>query len=429
MKICMVFFDFQEFGGLEEYATALAVGLQQHGHQVSMLSAAWVPPDNQYLHRLQENGIPLVQPPKWISLLASDWETKEKALDRAMWLFAPLAYLLAFGVTLFTKKSWRQAVQSGRNWLKGQLMDRVLAPDRRKPLARLLLSWWRYRWHPDLLHIHGYTTNLLFAIDWAASKHLPVAYEEHQTPDPQFDWWAGFQDTINKASRVVAVSETSALALRSVCGVTQPIVVRNPLLSDPKEAGWQEQVVAQNGRRSLVVTTVARLYVTKGLVYLLDAIVRVREKYPDTQFRVYGDGPLRQELLAHAEQLGLDGEQIFVGAFDHRDLGKIMASTDIFAMSSVLEGQPLAVVEAMAYGCPIVTTAVGGIPELIQDGVNGLLCESKDPSCLAEHIRKLIDDPSLRVALGQAARRSYEQSPFQPAAVSAYLLSVYEDMI
>ena len=101
-------------------------------------------------------------------------------------------------------------------------------------------------------------------------------------------------------------------------------------------------------------------------------------------------------------------KDIFVGAFTSREeLSRIMAGTDIFLMSSILEGQPLGVVEAMAYGCPIVTTAVGGIPELIQDGVNGLLCPPEDPQCLAEKIKLMLDDdPALRQRLGTAARAS-----------------------
>jgi glycosyltransferase involved in cell wall biosynthesis len=178
------------------------------------------------------------------------------------------------------------------------------------------------------------------------------------------------------------------------------------------------------------VTTVARLYVTKGLTYLLETIALVRRSHPATEFHVYGDGPLREELLAHAARLGLDGPAIFRGPFTNRaQLSRIMADTDVFLLSSVLEGQPLVVVEAMAYGCAILATTVGGVPELIQDGTNGLLCPPKDPHCLARKLTTLLDDPGLRARLGQAARRSYEASPFQPAAVGREFISVYEDML
>jgi glycosyltransferase involved in cell wall biosynthesis len=134
--------------------------------------------------------------------------------------------------------------------------------------------------------------------------------------------------------------------------------------------------------------------------------------------------------MNRATRLGLDGKSIFPGAFTTREqLTQIMTHTDIFLLSSVLEGQPLVIVEAMAYGCPIVTTNVGGIPELIQDNVNGLLCSPEDPECLAQKIKLLIDDPALRQRLGQAARKSYEQSPFQPQAVSSRFIAVYGEVL
>lgn len=426
----MVFYDMQDFGGLEEYAATLAVGLQQQGHEVSSLSAAWVPPDNQYLRRFRENRVPLAQPPRWLSHPASHWPAKEQILALVMWLLCPLVFLLGTGLYLRRTNSWRKCLSSAQGWLRRQLMTRVIGPDRRRLLARFLLSWWRMRWRPDLLHIHGYTTNLLFAIDWAHARGVPVVYEEHQTPDAQFDWWQGFQDSINKATRVVAVSEKSAEALRAVCGVTRPIVVRPPLLPDPEASCTGRTGRYQQHNESLRVTTVARLYVTKGLTFLLEAIAQVLVTHPATQFRVYGEGSLREELLAYSHKLGLDGDAIFVGAFTERAaLSKIMAQTDLFVMSSVLEGQPLALVEAMAYGCPIVATRVGGIAELISDGINGLLCEPCNPACLAQQIKTLIEDPVQRQQLGRAARRSYEQGPYQPVSVCDRFISLYNEVL
>ena len=430
MKIGMIFYDMQEFGGLEEYAVTLAVSLQRQGHQVNVLSAAWVPSDNQYLHRLRQDNVQIVQLPKWLSLTASDWPTKEKILNMMTLLLTPSIFVLGTLFSLIRRKSWRQSIVSTRNWVRGQLMDRLIGPDRRKPLARMLLNTWRARWQPDVLHIQGYTTSLLFVIDWAHAKGIPVVYEEHQTPDAQFNWWNSFQNTINKATTVVAVSEKSAEALRTVCGVTRPIVVRSPLLPDPLASGWHKNGKSHQGSQPLRFTTVARLYVTKGLTYLLDAIAQVKQVHPNAEFRVYGEGPLRQELLAQAQQLGLDGNAIFVGAFTQREeLANIMAETDIFVMSSILEGQPLGLVEAMAYGCPIVATTVGGIPELIEDGVNGLLCPPSNSDCLAQKILTLIEDPVLRLSLGQAARHSYMQGPFQPAALCEHFVSIYGDAL
>jgi glycosyltransferase involved in cell wall biosynthesis len=346
-----------------------------------------------------------------------------------MWLLNPLIYFLGSVLLVFKGRPWEQSLSSARNWLRWQLVDRF-EPSRRQPFVRLLLDWWRFYWRPDLIHIHGYTNDLLFVIDWGYTRGIPVIYEEHQTPDAQFDWWKDFAKSINKASTVVAVSEKSAQALREVCGVTQPIEVAYYMVPDPVESGWAIDDCPSKGDESIRVTTNARLYVTKGLTYLLEAITKVIAVYPTTQFRVYGDGPLRDEMLAYAEQLGLDGNKIFVGAFTSREeLSQIMAQTDIFVMSSILEGLPIAMLEAMAYGRPIVVTPVGGIPEAIEDGINGLLCMPRDPECLAEKICSLIEDPDLRRRLGHAARKSYEQGPFKPASVCSQYISIYKKVL
>ncbi|MDL1909446.1 glycosyltransferase family 4 protein [Chloroflexi bacterium CFX6] len=429
MKILMVSYDMQDFGGLEEYAVNLAIGLKGQGQEVSWLSAARVSPDNQYARRLGAADIPLVQPPAWISKPASDWDTKERILRNLMLILSPLTFFLALGLSVLKTRPPRQSLTSAHNWLKGKLMDNLIGRDYRKFLGRLLLDWWNFRWRPELLHIQGYTTTLLFVIDWARARGIPVAYEEHQTPDPQFNWWKGFENTINKASRVIAVSEKSAQGLREVCKVTRPIVVRHPLLSDPFSSGWQREYNHKSGK-PFIVTTVARLYVTKGITHLLDAAAIVKRTHPNAEFKVYGEGELRGELLAKAESLGLDGERIFVGAFTNREeLSRIMAETDVFLLPSILEGQPLVIVEAMAYGCPIVSTNVGGVPELITDGVNGLLCPPEDPGCLAEKIELLIGNAALRERLGRAARNFYENSPFEAKAAAKFFASVYGEML
>jgi glycosyltransferase involved in cell wall biosynthesis len=425
----MIVYDMLEFGGLEEFTKNLAIGIMKQGHPVSIISTSWVKPDNQYLRSMLQHGITFVQLPKWLSRLVSDWTAKERILSLCLRVLAPVVLLLGCVVALSRRRALKLSIASARNWLRGQLMNRLIGPDRRKPLIRLLLSWWNIRWHPDIFHIQGYTSTLLFAIDWAHQKHIPIIYEEHQTPDFQFDWWKDFQRTINKATLVIAVSETSAQALQRVCSVTCPIATVYYMVPDPYESGWTPE--AHDTTAGLVrITTPARLYITKGLTYLLEAITRVKAVHPAVEFKVYGDGEMRQELLSYAKQLGLDGNQIFVGPYTSREeLFRIMARTDIFVMSSVLEGLPIALLEAMSHGLPIIATPVGGIPEAIIDGVNGLLCPPRNPQCLAEKICALIENPDLRLKLGLAARNSYLKGPYRPASVCSQYISIYRSLL
>jgi glycosyltransferase involved in cell wall biosynthesis len=424
----MVMYDPQAFGGLEEYATNLAVALQARGHPVSVVSGTWVPPENQYRRRLSTAGIPFVQLPSWIFRPAYEGAAKSALATRLLLWLSPMVWLLTLGLWGLRRRPWRSAIASARGWLHAFLVMRVFHADWRPVCAQLVLAWWRIWWRPDILHIHGFfvpTSDCLFIIDWARARRLAVVYQEHQTPDASYGPASGFCQAVNQAQAVVAVSHESAEALRSVAGIHRPIFVSGPIVPDPRLAGWSAEAKRQASGVSTFVSTLARLASQKGLTYLLETIDQVGLTHPNAQFRVYGDGPLRQELLAHASQLGLDGGQIFVGAFDHSDVSGILAATDIFVLSSLLEGQPVSVIEAMAHGCPIVATRVGGIPELIRHGVNGLLCPPGDAAALAHNIRQLLDDPGLRLRLGQAARQAYDLGPFQPAAVCDYFLSIY----
>lgn len=425
----MISYDMQDFGGLEEYAVNLTAGLHALDWRVCFVSLGWVPPRNQYAVRLKGMDVPLVQAPAWISKSVSDWPTKERILGALMRLTNPLVVLLALGLSLKRRIQLREARQSAFHWLRGQIMTRWVGPDYRPQMGALLLDLWNLRWRPDILHIQGYSTSLLFVIEWAKKRNIPVVYEEHQTPDPQFNWWKGFETSINKADRVIAVSEKSAQGLREVCKVTQPIEVRNPLLPDPFHMGWRRET-GQTTPGPIRVTTIARLYVTKGLMDLLETAAVVKKSHPDVIFSVYGDGELYGELIEKAGALGLDGKAIFRGAFhDREELHNIMAGTDIFFLPSILEGQPLAIIEAMAYGCSIVSTAVGGIPELITDGINGLLCPARDPKQMAAKLTRLIEDPALRISLRNAARETYERSVFRPEMVVAHLEHIYNAVL
>jgi len=181
----------------------------------------------------------------------------------------------------------------------------------------------------------------------------------------------------------------------------------------------------------MTITTIARLIPAKGLPHLFEAIAKVREAHPTIRFLLYGDGPPRQraEIRASAERCGLETDRVFAGTYEREALPAIMAAADIFVLSSLTEGFPLAVVEAMACGRPIVATAVGGIPDLLQDGVTGILCPPGDAASLARALCRLIELPEERVRLGRAARQAYERGPFHPERAAQPYLAMYEETI
>jgi len=149
-----------------------------------------------------------------------------------------------------------------------------------------------------------------------------------------------------------------------------------------------------------LLTIIARLTEQKGHRILLDALVR--GDLARAHLLVVGDGPLRQSLESQAANLGLSARVRFVGA--RRDLGNILAATDVFVMPSFWEGLPLAMVLAMGAGVPVVATRVAGIPEVVQDGVTGLLVPPGDSGELGAALSRVVNDDTTRVLLGQAAR-------------------------
>jgi glycosyltransferase involved in cell wall biosynthesis len=428
-RIGIVVSDLLEFGGLEKIATELAIALRQEGQPVCVVSTGWAPASNQYRVNLRDHQVPYIQAPRWLHRLASDWPTKERLLARVLWACWPLIAATAAALMIGRRQSWAKSFASARGWLSHKLLGRLIGPNRHQSLARLMLTWWQWRWQPGVVHLQGYTSALLFALDWAAARRLPTVYTENQTPDPRFDWWKDFGHSINKATIVVAASDASAQALREVCQVRRPIVTFYPAVTDPVSEGHSIALRDQAPGAPLNVTTIARLSVTKGLQYLLEAIQSLNGAFPATRFRVYGDGPLRQELAEYAAKLGLRSEDLFAGTFSRAELPGIMASTDIFLMSSILEGLPLALVEAMAYGRPIIATAVGGNAEIIEDGVSGMLCPPRDPVCLSNQLKRLLGASELRTRLARAARQAYEQGGFTPTAMAQHHMAIYQQAL
>jgi glycosyltransferase involved in cell wall biosynthesis len=157
------------------------------------------------------------------------------------------------------------------------------------------------------------------------------------------------------------------------------------------------------------LVTVARMtYPAKGHDDLLHAVALVRAQVPALRVLLVGDGPREHELRRLASVLGLDDVVRFLGRRD--DVPALLARADLVCHPSRMEGLPNAVMEAMAAARPIVATAVGGTPELVQDGVHGLLVRPEEPEELAQGILTLLADPARGARMGRAARARIESS-------------------
>jgi glycosyltransferase involved in cell wall biosynthesis len=140
----------------------------------------------------------------------------------------------------------------------------------------------------------------------------------------------------------------------------------------------------------------------KALGIALEAVAAV----PDVTLVIAGDGPDRAALERQARELGLETRVRFLGSVSREQVLRLFRAADASVLSSAWENFPHTVVEALAAGCPVIATAVGGVPEVIREGENGLLVPANDVPALAAAIRRLFDDEELRRRLAQAAPES-----------------------
>jgi glycosyltransferase involved in cell wall biosynthesis len=149
-----------------------------------------------------------------------------------------------------------------------------------------------------------------------------------------------------------------------------------------------------------LVTVFSRLNPMKGLEYFLEAAVILARRFPDAHFVVTGDGAIRQNLEARARSLGIANRVTFTGF--RTDIPDLLAETSVSVLPSLSEGLSNTLLESMAAGVPVVATRVGGNPEVVEDGVSGLLVPPRDAASLAETAGRLLEDEALASRLGRA---------------------------
>jgi glycosyltransferase involved in cell wall biosynthesis len=148
------------------------------------------------------------------------------------------------------------------------------------------------------------------------------------------------------------------------------------------------------------------LQIAKGHKYLLAGIRAAVDRGCDVAYTIAGDGPDRPAIVADVERLGLSPRVTFVGAVSQGTVLELLQSHDAFALPSVGMGEaaPVAVMEAMSCGLPVICSIIGGTPDMIADGRDGLLVEQTDEAGLANAVERLARDPEMRRDLGAAAR-------------------------
>jgi len=311
-----------------------------------------------------------------------------------------------------------------------------------------LRAWLRAN-QPDLVHSHLWAANVISRIAGRMTG-VPVVSSVHN-PDHEPQAWSDGADVslITRhavkaldrwtakfgSSRMVAVSDyVRKSAGRDLHFPLQSIdLVYNPFDVDLMKAPVKDrgELLRELGLpvESQILLNVARVSPQKGLLYAVRALPEILKQYPQVHLLSVGattDPRWTSELKREAESLGVADHFHMLGA--QANVVDFLRACDIFVFPSLYEGLGIALIEAMAAGCVCVATNTGPIPEVVQDGKDGVLVPSADAEALARAICDLLGDPTRRSQLGTAAKQT-AFSKFQPKEQAERLTRVYESVI
>jgi glycosyltransferase involved in cell wall biosynthesis len=236
--------------------------------------------------------------------------------------------------------------------------------------------------------------------------HLHGEHTEAGAPLP-------LEPFIRGAHAVIATSRAVAAAAPGSATVIYPGVEIPPSAASVESRGP-------------TIGTVGRLEPIKGLGSLLEAAAVLQGRYPDLRVELAGSGTCESRLRSRAADLGLGDSVSFLGW--REDVNALHGRWHVFAQPSLHEGFGLGALEAMAAGLPVVATATGGLPELVEDGQTGLLVPAGAVDALADRLGRLLADERLRSQMGDAARRRARRS-FSVDEMAAKTARVYDRLL
>lgn len=231
---------------------------------------------------------------------------------------------------------------------------------------------------------------------------------------------------LEKSDQIITISNYNKGYIRGKFGVNKPIhIVR---------AGVRPEKFDKKFEKSDHFITVSRLIEKKGLIYALEAFSKVFEKYPKIEYHIIGSGSYNNILRKKAKELGILGNVKFLSNVSDRKLIGEVGSALGFILPCIIandgdrDGIPVGMMESMALGTPCISTNISGIPELIDNGVNGFLVEPKNPDRIAENVILLIENDDKRRKMGEVARRKII-SDFNIKKEAKKLEKIFNDLI
>lgn len=327
-----------------------------------------------------------------------------------------------------------------RGWLEDQMQNNAI------PLEHLSLTSIRSitqipklvriirQQQAHVMLIHGARVNLIGAFA-ARLAGIPSVSVEHNV-DSWRTLWA-----MNAIDRIIALLNAHRIAVSQAVGtmLSELRILPNSKISvipngidfpslnmiDRKEYLHIRQRFGFSDVHFILCTT-ARLVEQKGHRYLLDVIPRLQSDFPHIRLLLLGDGSLRSVLEEQAQTLGISDTVHFAGAVDN--VTSLLPAFDGFILPSLWEGLPIALLEAMGMGLPVIATHVAGTPEVVTDGDTGILVPPADSAALLEAISRLYTNRELRVAMAQRGQ-TYVREHHGIEKVMQHYLTVLETVV
>ncbi len=282
----------------------------------------------------------------------------------------------------------------------------------------------------DLVHAHRYKENLLATV---VARMLGVRRKVTTVHGvPEVNAWAPLRSRLVTAidrfnvrasfDAVVAVSAEMQKILLEWFGV-RPDRVR--LIYNGIEIPRDWETGERDGTADVHIGTVGRMVPVKGYRLFLELAAHLHCRYPKVRFSILGDGPLMAQLTAEAARLGVSDYVAFLPP--RPDPRPYYRGLDIYVNTSLHEGLPLSVLEAMACGKPVVAAQVGGIPEVVHHGEHGFLVEGREASAFAACCERLIEDRELRRTMGRNARARVAEAFGRERMADSYR-TLYEEL-
>ena len=259
----------------------------------------------------------------------------------------------------------------------------------------------------NIVHAHN-STAWFYSVFACLISKVPLIYTEHDRSFPTPLHLKLLHYFFGKCSKVIAVSKAVKEDLERFEKIKDIEVIVNGIdasLFCP--ATYKEKLFYKKelgfGYDDIVMINVGRMDKLKNQAIILDVLKEIKE----VKLILVGDGENRRAVEEKAKSLGLEDRVLFLGK--RTDVNRLLRGADIFIFPSLTEGLPLAVIEAMASGMPIIASRVGGIPELVQPEVNGFLINPNSFSDIKRAVEKLVFDRDLRIQMGQNSRILFEK--------------------